>query len=132
MLSDAFVHAVEARDAAALTGALAEDVAFRSPVVFRPYEGRELVATILTEGAMKVFEDFRYTDRLEGEGTAALIFEARVGDREVQGLDLLRFDRQGRIAELTVMVRPMSAMHALAEAMGRRFEALEISPPRAA
>jgi hypothetical protein len=79
---------------------------------------------------MKVFEDFSYTDRFENEDEAALIFKARVGDREVQGLDLLRFDAEGKVSELTVMVRPMSAMHALAEAMEREFERLGLVPPR--
>jgi hypothetical protein len=127
--SDAFSEAVEARDGAAITAALSEDVVFRSPVVFRPYEGRELVSTILVEAAMKVLEDFRYLHRFEDEAAAALVFKARVGDREVDGLDLLRFADDGKVAELTVMVRPMSGVRALAEAMGRQFERLGIAPP---
>jgi hypothetical protein len=125
MKSDAFKAAVEAEDPDALTDALAEDVVFRSPAVFKPYEGKELVAAILTQGAMKVFEDFRYTDRLEDSDTAVLIFSARVGDRELDGLDRLRFDADGKVRELMVMVRPMSGLNALAEAMARRFETIE-------
>ncbi len=85
------------RDPEALTEALADDVVFRSPVVFKAYEGKPVVSAILTEGAMKVFDDFRYVERFEDGDAAALIFKARVGDREVDGLDLLRFDgeRQG-------------------------------------
>ncbi len=129
MKSDAFRAAVEAEDPDALTRALAEDVVFRSPVVFKAYEGRSLVSTILVEGAMNVFEDFRYTDQLEDGDVAALIFKARVGDREVDGLDLLRFDGDGMVSELMVMVRPMSGLNALAEAMGGQFERLGIGPP---
>ena len=129
MKSDAFRAAVEAEDPDALTRVLAEDVVFRSPVVFKAYEGRSLVSTILVEGAMNVFEDFRYTDQLEDGDVAALIFKARVGDREVDGLDLLRFDGDGMVSELMVMVRPMSGLNALAEAMGRQFERLGIGPP---
>jgi hypothetical protein len=128
--SDAFMNAVKAMDTEAVPDVLAEDVVFRSPVVFKAYEGRDVVSVILTEGAMKVFEDFRYTDRFENDDEAALIFEARVGDRELQGLDLLRFDAEGRVRELTVMVRPMSGMHALAEAMEREFERVGLIPPR--
>lgn len=126
MKCDAFKAAVEAEDPDALTDALAEDVVFRSPAVFKPYEGKQLVAAILTQGAMKVFEDFRYTDRLEDSDTAVLIFSARVGDRELDGLDLLRFDADGKVRELMVMVRPMSGLNALAEAMARRFEEVGI------
>jgi hypothetical protein len=129
VLSDSFSAAVEARDADAISAALADDVRFRSPVVFRAYEGKPLVSTILTEGALKVFEDFRYTDKLEGEGAAALVFTATVRGREVEGLDFLRFDEEGRVAELVVMVRPMSGLNALAAAMAERFEQLGITPP---
>ena len=129
MKSDAFTSAIDARDRDGVRAALAEDIVFRSPVVFRAYEGHAVVSAILTEGAMNVFEDFRYVERFEDGDAAALIFEARVGDREVQGLDLLRFDAEEKIAELTVMVRPMSGLNALAEAMGRQFERLGITPP---
>ena len=129
MKCDAFTAAIEAEDPEALTEALADDVVFRSPVVFKPYEGKAIVSAILTEGAMKVFEDFRYVKRFEDGDAAALIFKARVGDREIDGLDLLRFDGDGKVAELMVMVRPMSGLNALAEAMGREFERLGIAPP---
>lgn len=58
-----------------------------------------------------------------------MIFKATVDGRELDGLDLLRFDGDGLIEELMVMVRPMSALHALAEAMGRRFDELGLTPP---
>jgi len=132
MKSDAFKAAVETEDREALTEALAEDVVFRSPVVFKPYEGKPVVSTILIEGALNVFEDFRYRHQIEDGDVAALIFDARVGDRDLEGIDLLRFDAEGRIVELTVMVRPMSGLNALAEAMGREFERLGITPPTGA
>jgi len=132
MKSDAFKAAVETEDREALTEALAEGVVFRSPVVFKPYEGKPVVSTILIEGALNVFEDFRYRHQIEDGDVAALIFDARVGDRDLQGIDLLRFDAEGRIVELTVMVRPMSGLNALAEAMGRQFERLGLTPPTGA
>lgn len=132
MRSDAFRSAVEREDPEALRATLADDVVFRSPVVFKAYEGKPLVATILTEGAMKVFKDFRYVEQLEDGDAAGLVFTARVGDRDLDGLDLLRFDADGKVRELMVMVRPMSGLNALAEAMGRQFERLGISPPAGA
>lgn len=117
MAASAFRAAIEARDLDAVLELLADDVVFRSPAVYKPYEGRETVATILRTVA-QVFEDFRYTDELAGDGVHALLFEARVGDRRLQGMDLIRPDADGRIAELTVMVRPASGLIALAERMG--------------
>lgn len=123
-----FERAVKARDVDALVDALTPDVVFRSPVVYRPYEGRELVSTVL-RAAVSVFEDFEYVQRLESDEGVALIFKARVGDREVDGLDLLRLDDDGLVAELTVMVRPMSGVQALAAAMGEELERMGVPVP---
>jgi hypothetical protein len=124
-----FERAVEAKDLEALNDLLAPGVAFRSPVVYRAYEGRELVSKVLG-AASRVFEDFEYVRRFESEDEVALIFKARVGDREVDGLDLVRFDDDGMVSDLKVMVRPMSGVHALAAAMAEEFERLGIGPPR--
>ena len=115
-----FRAAVENRDLARMEAALAPDVVFRSPAVFKPYEGREAVMHLLGT-VVQVFEDFEYTDELEGEGTHALIFKARVGDREVEGLDHLTVDEDGLITQLVVMVRPLSGLTALAQAMAERL-----------
>src|SRR3954451_6272972 len=117
MPAHAFRAAVERGDLDAAIDLLADDVVFRSPAVFKPYEGREAVATIL-RAVFGVFEDFRYTDELVGERADALIFEAHIGDRQLQGIDLLRPGPDGRIAEFTVMIRPASGLMALAERMG--------------
>jgi SnoaL-like domain len=121
MQSDRFRAAAEAKDFSAIDELFAEDVVFRSPVVFKPYEGRDAIAMLL--GAVsQVFEDFRYTDHVETGDAAALAFSARIGDRELDGIDFLHFDDQGRISRMEVFVRPMSGMHALAEEMQRRLE----------
>ncbi len=116
----AFRAAVEAADLDAVVALLADDVVFRSPAVFAPYAGAEAVGRLLRT-VFGVLEDFRYTDELAGPGVHALVFEARVGDRTLQGLDLIREDAGGRIAELTVMVRPASGLAALAAEMGARL-----------
>ena len=121
MRSDAFRAAAEAKDFSAGADLFAEDVTFRSPVVFKPYEGREALAVLLG-AVVRVFEDFRYVEQVETGDAAVLMFEAKVGNREVQGVDILRFDDQGQIREMVVMVRPMSGMHALAEAMQAQLE----------
>jgi hypothetical protein len=121
MKSDRFRAAAEAKDFSALDDLFADDVVFRSPVVFKPYEGRDAVAMLLG-AVVQVFEDFRYTDQVETGDAAALAFSARVGDKELDGIDFLNFDSEGRISEMAVYVRPMSGVHALAEAMKRKLE----------
>jgi hypothetical protein len=94
------------------------EVVFSSPVVFRPYHGREALGVILS-AVVRVFEDFHYEREIgtEGAGDHALLFRARVGDREIHGCDFLHTGQDGLIDEFTVMVRPRSALLALAEAM---------------
>jgi hypothetical protein len=123
MKSDTFRAAAEAKDFSNLEEIFAEDVSFRSPVVFKPYEGREAVAMLLG-AVVQVFEDFRYTDHTETGDTATLAFSARVGDKELDGIDLLRFDSDGKVREMAVYVRPMSGVHALADGMKAKLEAL--------
>jgi hypothetical protein len=119
-----FGNAVVAGDIDAALALLAEDVVFHSPVVHAPYQGRDAVAPIL-HAVSQVFEDFRYTDEI-GEPDAAshvLVFRTRVGDREIEGIDLLHTGADGLVDELTVMVRPLSGAMALAEVMRARLAA---------
>lgn len=118
-MSHPFRAAVESGDLQAMAALLSPDVVFMSPVAFKPFTGREDVSEVLGQ-VFQVFEDFTYIDELEGDGTHALVFSATVGGRAVQGLDHLRFDDDGLISEFTVMVRPLSGVIALAEAMGPR------------
>jgi hypothetical protein len=117
-----FRKAVEARDPDAIAATLAGTVTFRSPVAFRPYEGKPITAAIL-RGVLRVFEDFRYVRDMAGPDGRdhALVFTARIGDVAVEGCDFLHLDDDGLIDELTVMVRPLSAAQALAEAMAAEF-----------
>ncbi len=105
---------------------LADDVVFRSPVAFKPYEGKPIVAAIL-RGVGRVFTEFRYVRELadaDGRGSA-LVFETMVDGVSVNGLDLIRTNDAGLISELTVMVRPLSASNALATAMAAQFPQIQ-------
>jgi hypothetical protein len=121
-----FRAAVEAGNHDAIAALLADDVVFRSPVVFKPYLGRDTLAALLL-AVSRVFEDFRYEREIGAEGASdhALVFKARVGDREVHGCDFLHTDENGLIDEFTVMVRPLSGALALAEGMKAQLEAAQ-------
>ncbi|MGV9452442.1 nuclear transport factor 2 family protein [Streptomyces sp. NPDC003635] len=119
----AFREAIEKGDLDAAEALLAEDVVFTSPVVFKPYPGKPITAAIL-RGVARVFEDFRYVREINDAGGRdhALVFTARVGDREIQGCDFIHVDEDGLIDDFTVMVRPLSAAQALQAAMGAQFD----------
>ncbi|MEZ0383792.1 nuclear transport factor 2 family protein [Mycobacterium sp. pW045] len=118
-----FRQAVEARDAAAMEAQLADDVVFTSPVAFKPYPGKPITAAIL-RAVMRVFEDFRYVREIGDPAGRdhALLFEASVAGKRLTGCDFLHVDDDGKIDDFMVMVRPLSAATALAEAMADQFE----------
>jgi SnoaL-like domain len=121
-----FRAAVEAGDIDAAVALLADDVLFRSPVVFKPYRGRAVVGVLL-RAVSEVFEEFMYLREIGGPDRTdhALVFQARVGDHYVEGCDFLHTDEHGAIDEFVVMVRPLSATLALAEAMKAKLAALQ-------
>jgi hypothetical protein len=115
-----FRIAAETKDLALLTETLREDVVLHSPILFRGFEGRELVVQVLTH-VIATLEDFAYTDELVDGNTVVLRFKANVGDRELEGIDFLELDGDGKVAELTVFMRPMSALTRFNEQMSARL-----------
>ena len=123
-MSHPFREAVERGDIEAAIDLLAPDVVFNSPVAHKPFEGKEATAGVL-RAVFTTFEDFEYTDELDSGDVHALVFRARVGDKQLQGLDLLRLNADGQIGDFTVMVRPASGLMALGEAMGPKVAGLK-------
>jgi hypothetical protein len=122
----AFRKAVEAHDPAAMVSCLANDVVFTSPVAFKPYPGKPITAAIL-RGVMRVFEDFRYVREINDPETNshALIFEATVAGKTVNGCDFIHVNDEGLIDDFMVMIRPLSGAMALSEAMGAQFPQIQ-------
>ncbi len=108
----------------AVEATLADDVVFTSPAAFKPYEGKAITAAIL-RGVGRVFTDFRYVREINEKPHSALIFETKVGDVSLNGCDFITTNDDGLISELTVMVRPLKAAQALAEAMGAQFDQIQ-------
>ncbi len=122
-----FRRAAESKDLELLREILREDVVLHSPILFRGFEGRDVVVTVLTH-VIDVLEDFAYTDELAEGDTVVLRFKAMVGDRELEGIDFLELDADGRVAELTVFMRPLSAVNRLQRADEARFAAAPPAP----
>lgn len=118
---EAFRKAIESKDTGALEATLSDEATFCSPAVHKPYVGKAETMVIL-RAVMTVFEDFRYTRAFEGADGAALMFEARVGDRQIQGADFLEVGGDGLITNLTVMIRPLSGLNAVVAAMATAIE----------
>ena len=117
-----------------LPSLLHADATFRSPMAFKPYASAKAVNLILTT-VFSVFEDFLYHRELaSGDGQSAVLeFSARVGDKQLKGVDLIRFDADGKIVDFEVMIRPLSGLQALGDEMGKRVGPLlaAFKPPSA-
>jgi ketosteroid isomerase-like protein len=121
-----FRRAIEAGDLDAVIALCRDDVVFRSPVVFTPYRGTEALRRLL-EAVVVVFEDFHYVREIGESGARdhAIVFQARIGDKQVEGCDFIHLDEDGAISEFTVMVRPLSGILALADAMQAQLAAAD-------
>ena len=101
---------------------LADEIVFRSPVAFTPYPGRAAIKLIL-KTVNTVFSDFEYHRSFFSEDglSVTLEFSAKVGDKGLKGVDIVRFNAEGKMLEFEVMVRPMSGLNALAQQMGAKL-----------
>ena len=117
MRCDAFRRAAEALDVDATMATLSPDVVLRSPVREEPLRGRESV-TRLFAILFRAFDDLRFTEAYASdEGGELLHFTWRLGKQEAEGVDMMHFDEAGLIDDYRVMVRPLSAVIALRDAV---------------
>jgi hypothetical protein len=131
MLSDRFRAAVERGDVGQVAELFHEDAAFRSPVLFKPYEGRDQVMKVLraAKQVLAIGGEFRYVHQLEDpdDRVAMLEFATEVDGRQVEGIDKLTFDEDGLITELKVLIRPASALQLVGAKMAEEFPRVGLS-----
>lgn len=116
-------HAMVAQgDMGELPGLLHPKAVFRSPMAHTPYPSAQAVRLILGTVA-QVFQDFQYHRQFfSADGQSVVLeFSARVGDKQLKGIDMISFDTDGKITDFEVMVRPMSGLQALGDEMGKRL-----------
>jgi len=133
MLSDRFRAAVEQGNVDEAADLFREDAAFRSPVLFKPYQGRDQVVKVLqaAERVLGLGGEFRYVHQLEdaADRVAILEFATVVDGKQVEGIDKLTFDDDGMIAELKVMIRPASALELVGAKMAEAFAEVGLRLP---
>ena len=133
MLSDRFRTVVERGNVEQAADLFSEDAVFRSPVVFKPYEGRDQVMKVLraAERVLGLSGRFRYVHQLEDpdDRVAVLEFATVVEGKQVEGIDKLTFDDSGMITELKVMIRPASALQLVGVKMAEEFPKVGLHAP---
>ncbi len=133
MLADHFRAAVEQQNVERASELFREDAVFRSPVLFKPYEGRDQVLKVLraAEQVLGIGGKFHYLHQLEdaSDRVAILEFATEVDGKQVEGIDKLTFDEHGLITELKVMIRPASALEAVGARMVEVFPKVGLDLP---
>ncbi len=116
-------RALEVTDTAAVVETLSDDVTLRVAVHDEPFEGLPAATHILREVLDGALSDIEVVETIDGHHAAVLMFRAGVARHpgRADGLLVVRPDRAGRIAEMTVFLRPLTALQALADEMGRRL-----------
>ena len=113
---------VARRDVVALGDVLADDVSLGAPPYWQKLRGRDLVQHLLGL-IIDTIEEFTYQREWSAGGELALEFTGRVGELELQGIDLISLDRDGKIQNLDVLMRPVSAVVSLREIIAPQMAA---------
>jgi hypothetical protein len=133
MLSDRFRAVIECGNVDAAADLFSEAATFRSPVLFRPYQGRDQVVKVLraAERVLGLAGEFRYVHQLEdpNDRVAILEFATTVDGKQIEGIDKLTFDEDGMITELKVMIRPASALQLVGAKMAEEFRRVGLPLP---
>lgn len=120
---DAWHKLVHEQNAAGVPLLLADDVVFYSPVVHAPQTGRNITSLYLM-AAFKVFfnPSFRYVREIRGSNDAMLEFETTLDGVVVNGVDIIKWNDDGKITEFKVMLRPLKAINLIHQKMGEMLQ----------
>ena len=115
-------RAAEAHDPQAFIALLAPDIVVRSPITQRiRFEGIEQAGDLF-ERVFAEISDIRFYETIgEGESSQVIFWRGRVGRHYLEEANLLRLDEQGRVREMTVFMRPLPGLLALATALIASF-----------
>jgi hypothetical protein len=122
--SERWEQIAESSDFDQLDELLADDVVFESPVVHTPQRGRAITKAYLM-AAVRVLKgpQSRFVNRWFAERSAVLELVAEIDGVIINAVDIIDWNAQGRITHFKVMVRPLKAVNALHQAMGRQLAA---------
>jgi len=123
---EAWHHFINAKNPTLLDEWLADDVVFHSPVVHTPQVGKRIVKLYLT-GALQVLgnDTFKYVREMVSDNQALLEFELELDGIYMNGIDLFRWNDDGKIVDFKVMVRPLKGVNLIHRKMGEILERLK-------
>ena len=114
-------RAVQAGDLAGIEAALAPDVVLVSPITSRfRFEGRQQVVELMAV-VVETLRDFRVVDQYGSGDHLAIVWRARVGDQEIEGVDAMQCDLQGLVRQMTVLIRPLPGLATLTDDLATKL-----------
>lgn len=119
---------VRTRNSSGLDALLADDVVFHSPVVHTPQVGK-MITTLYLSAAVHVLanDSFRYVREIVGPNDAMLEFEVEIDGVLLNGIDLFKWNDEGKIVDFKVLVRPLKAVNLIHQKMGAMLQAMKPS-----
>lgn len=113
------------RDTTGLENLLADDAVFHSPIVHTPQRGKDVTALYLSAAFQVLANDsFHYVREVEGANDAVLEFAVVIDGVQVNGVDMIRWNAEGKITDFKVMLRPLKAINLIHQKMAEMLEAL--------
>ncbi|MCP3448063.1 nuclear transport factor 2 family protein [Bradyrhizobium sp. CCGUVB14] len=123
---DSWYAFMKSHDPKPLWELLHPDAVFESPVVHSPQRGRDITFKYLAS-AEKVLggPGFTYVGEWRNANGAVLEFKTIIDGIEINGVDIITFDAEGRITNFKVMVRPLKAINMLHRLMAEQLAAAQ-------
>jgi hypothetical protein len=112
-----FRAAWQTRDLDAWSATFSPEIVLHSPIIQAPFEGKE-AATELYGVLFEALGEVEITDEFTEGDSHAFFWRAAVGRRTIEGADLIRFDAEGMIDEVRVLIRPLANIATFAAAAG--------------
>jgi hypothetical protein len=119
----AWYQLVHQQNPAGIDALLSDKVVFYSPIAHTPKIGKEITKKFLTAALSVFFNDtFSYIREISGSRDAVLEFQVEIDGIIVNGVDLLKWDDEGKIVEFKVMLRPLKAINLIQQKMAVKLE----------
>jgi hypothetical protein len=100
-----------------------DDAVLYSPVVFKPIEGGFMVGMYLMAAEEIIANNsFKYVREMNDDENAFLEFETEIDGITVEGIDMIKFTKGGKLKEIKVMIRPLKAVNIVHEKMGEYLQ----------
>jgi hypothetical protein len=110
----AFTQAMQRKDLEAMLGHMVDDIVLKTPLAAEPFRGKDAIRPVVT-ALLGVVDGFDFREILQGPAHVSAFFGITVGEHQLDGVDYWRLSDDGRIAEMTVLWRPLPAANAVAQ-----------------